>query len=311
MKSWHPYLESIHLFVDKRIGVEDATRQEATAREILRRLAERPGLILADEVGMGKTFVALAVATSVASSDRNRRPVVVMVPPSLKEKWPQDFAIFKDKCLAHEASQRIRASSADSAISFLKLLDDPVERRSSIIFLTHGAMHRGLTDGWVKLAIIQRSLRGRHRIGSLRRALTRCAGSLLWLGWAERHAPEIWDRLLDAAPEDWLRILRRQEIMQENDDDPVPQAVVEVLRDYDTSAIFAALQSIPHRQSATYDDRVADARRILTDLLRDIWRQCLTHLNVRLPLLVMDEAHHLKNPETQLAGLFQLPDAKA
>jgi len=311
MKSWHPYLESIRLFVERRIGFDDAARQVATAKEILRRLAAQPGLVLADEVGMGKTFVALAVAASVALSDRARRPVVVMVPPSLKEKWPQDFAVFKDKCLDPEASERVRASSADSAISFLKRLDDPIEERSSIIFLTHGAMHRGLTDGWVKLAMIQRSLRGRHRTGPLRRALARCAGSLLWLGWAERHAPDIWDRLLDAPPEDWLRILRRQEIMQANDDAPVPQAVLDVLRDYDTSDIYAALQSIPHRQSATYDDRVADARRVLTDLLKDIWRQCLTRLNVRLPLLVMDEAHHLKNPETQLAGLFQLPDAKA
>lgn len=49
----------------------DAERQTATAREILTRLfnsadSERWELqLLADEVGMGKTFVALAVAYSV------------------------------------------------------------------------------------------------------------------------------------------------------------------------------------------------------------------------------------------------------
>src|SRR5215831_10285500 len=48
----------IRLHVEGRISAEDATRQEATAHEILQRLARQPGLILADEVGMGKTFVA-------------------------------------------------------------------------------------------------------------------------------------------------------------------------------------------------------------------------------------------------------------
>ena len=85
MNEWHPFLPDIHLFVEGRIEEQDARRQELTAREILRRLANQPGLVLADEVGMGKTFVALAVAASVALSDSQRRPVVVMVPPSLKE----------------------------------------------------------------------------------------------------------------------------------------------------------------------------------------------------------------------------------
>jgi hypothetical protein len=37
-----------------RISVEDADRQMATAAEILRRLEHQPGVVLADEVGMGK-----------------------------------------------------------------------------------------------------------------------------------------------------------------------------------------------------------------------------------------------------------------
>ncbi len=48
----------------KRISREDADRQSATVKEILRRLERQPGLVLADEVGMGKTFVALAVAVA-------------------------------------------------------------------------------------------------------------------------------------------------------------------------------------------------------------------------------------------------------
>jgi hypothetical protein len=100
------------------------------------------------------------------------------------------------KDLPLELARKVSASSADSAVEFLKLVDDPLERRKSIIFLTHGAMHRGLTDGWVKLAVIQRALHRRHRTAPLRRALSRCAGQLLRFGWVERHCQDIWERML-------------------------------------------------------------------------------------------------------------------
>ena len=45
-----------------QISDADARRQRLTAAEILRRFDGQPGQILADEVGTGKTFVALAVA---------------------------------------------------------------------------------------------------------------------------------------------------------------------------------------------------------------------------------------------------------
>lgn len=309
MSEWYPFAASIRLHVPGRISEFDAQRQERTAQEILRRLTDQPGLILADEVGMGKTFVALAVAASVALSDAQRRPVVVMAPPSLKEKWPRDFAVFAEKCLSAEAAQQLRAASADSAVAFLKLLDDPEERRKSIVFLTHGAMHRGLSDSWVKLAVIQRALHRRHNTTQLRRALYRCAGKLLFLNWVERRGEDIWERLLDAPTESWLRILRRYGVELDGDD-PVPRAVVEALRDFDTAEIYTMLQGIPQRQSATYEQRIVDARRLLTEKLKEVWRQCLTRLDFKLPLLIMDEAHHLKNPEARLSGLFQNPDAK-
>ena len=61
MTCWYPLSPQIDLHVPERIAKHDALRQTRTTREILHRLHERPGVILADEVGMGKTFVALAV----------------------------------------------------------------------------------------------------------------------------------------------------------------------------------------------------------------------------------------------------------
>src|SRR5436190_2487757 len=115
MNSWRPFQEGINLHVVDRISPDDAIRQTESARAILRRLADQPGVVLADEVGMGKTFVALAVAASVALSDR-KRPVVVMVPPSLREKWPRDFGVFAEQCVTDELRGRLSFASAETGV---------------------------------------------------------------------------------------------------------------------------------------------------------------------------------------------------
>src|SRR5687768_4538690 len=116
----------LSLDVEGRVSKEDAARQMKTARAILDRLATQPGIVLADEVGMGKTFVALAVAASAAWADKGRNPVVVMVPSSLKSKWPRDFEVFKSRCLRQDGGRPITltAAMAEDGVSFLKLLDD-------------------------------------------------------------------------------------------------------------------------------------------------------------------------------------------
>lgn len=185
--------EAIDLHVKGRISKLDARRQRATASVILQRLEARPGIILADEVGMGKTFVALAVVASVALRDRSRRPVVVMVPPSLKEKWPKDFQVFKERCIKSEmVKPHLTSASADNAIEFLKLLDDATYRRVSIIFLTHGAMnpYRKLQDRWVKLAIIQKAIYKKREAKTIRRILARFIEKLLKMPQWMRKGPQ-------------------------------------------------------------------------------------------------------------------------
>jgi hypothetical protein len=274
---------------------------------------------------MGKTFVALAVATSVALADHEGRPVVVMVPPSLREKWPGDFRLFCERCLTPEAAARLwpaddhRPATLERAEDFLKHLDDPPDRRRRILFITHGAMSRGLSDGWVKLAIIQRTLRGRHGVEGLRRALGKFMGRLLRLEWAGRGNPGLWERLLDTPPDKWLKILHRLGVDPEGDedrvtdDDPVPAAIVRLLDDIETTAtdnLLQALDSTPRYQSKHLDRYLREARWWLTDELKTLWRECLKRLRVRLPLLVLDEAHHLKNEKTQLASLFRAQEAR-
>ena len=317
MKSWHPFEESIRLHVKKRgISPGDANRQAITAREILRRLPNQPGIILADEVGMGKTFVALAVAASVALSDRRRRPVVVMVPPSLRDKWPLDFDVFVRECLPANLRARLEHGTADTASEFLQLLDDPLPRRAAIIFLTHGAMHRGLgrghAGGWIKLAVIQRALHRRKYLHSLRRTLCRRMGDLLEMGWVHRQQPDLWKRLLDRPTEDWGKELIKFNVASQADDDPVPKAVVRALDRFSSrklDQVLAALYAVPVRDSHNYADRLTSARAALNEAVKELWRECLRHLSFRLPLLILDEAHHLKNPQTRFASLFQDTEA--
>jgi broad specificity phosphatase PhoE len=318
----YPYSPVINLHVQGRISEEDAKRQAATAEAILKRLEGQPGVILADEVGMGKTFVALAVAASIALGDEEKRPVVVMVPSSLREKWPREFELFREKCLPQGLAARLKYASADRAESFLKLLDDKEpEKKKSIIFLTHGAMSRGLTDGWVKLALIQRALYRRRNTQDLIRCLCRWMDGLIGrMRWALQGRPDMCADLLSTDSERWLRVLRRYGVDPEGDadpetdDDPVPEALRRALRRLDTATtdrVFNVLMQIPRRESQYLDDRLTEARHAIEWELKGLWKECVEALDFRLPLLILDEAHHLKNAQTRLASLFQVPDAES
>ena len=78
-----------------RVPAGDQIRQRREVDVILERLNGQSGVILADEVGMGKTFVALAVATKIALRDPVG-PVIVMAPSTLIPKWEQDLKTFCD-----------------------------------------------------------------------------------------------------------------------------------------------------------------------------------------------------------------------
>lgn len=64
-------------------------RQIRGAREILKRLARQPGVVLADDAGLGKTWVAALAALAVA---HNGGSVLIVVPgKTLQSKWKKDI----------------------------------------------------------------------------------------------------------------------------------------------------------------------------------------------------------------------------
>lgn len=296
-----------------RIRQHDALRQYRTIAEILRRLGDQPGIVLADEVGMGKTFVALGVAMVAALADRGKRPVVIMVPSSLHEKWPREFAVFKDLAIKRPAETTLRAVAATSALDFFRLIDNEAKNRPHIIFLKHGAFHVQNIDQWVRLALIKRAILGLH-LGEKRSALPRFAAGLLRTK-SSYNDPELFDKLLRIPNREWRNVINSHYQARPEyqlPDDPIPQAIQKVLdsSDIDIAALGECLRELPARESASIDQRLERTRHVINDALRTMWPSTLAKARFRSPLLILDEAHHLKNPATRLASLFVTDDAQ-
>ena len=285
---------------------------------------------------MGKTFVALAVACSVAIRSP-RGPVVVMVPANLIDKWEQDLSTFCELYLDNRHPVRregattralkdpaaLRFGVARDSIALMKLLDDRPRERCHLILLAQGAMARRQTDKWTRLALIAEALR-RHARGKARRLIQvkrqihRFLGELLWaLGEERAHewGEDLWQELIRTSPEVWRDIyndaVRRED--RRLADDPVPKSVVRALgrRRVDLKPLAKALEDMPVRAKGG-DARTSERLDLVRHALRDaedvLWRDLLAQARWRSPLLVMDEAHHLKNPRTLLARQLQSPD---
>lgn len=72
--------------------------------------------------------------------------------------------------------------------------------------------------------------------------------------------------------------------------------------------IAEALEHVPVRITESFDERIKVARGEVSSALKAVWKGALHHAQIDSPLLVFDEAHHLKNADTRLAQLFQAPE---
>ena len=93
-----PSREALRAFLrlDNRMAVDgvarpDVERQEDTVMRALHMLREQPGVVLADEVGMGKTFEALGVAAAFHQASPRSRIVVLTPGPGLNTKWRNEI----------------------------------------------------------------------------------------------------------------------------------------------------------------------------------------------------------------------------
>ena len=289
---------------------EYGDRQTATARAILDALVKQPGIVLADEVGMGKTYVALAVAASVLLATRGSgRPVVVMMPPGLLRKWADEWTRFIGHCVADPKSLAwVNTAEVRTATDFFKVLDNRGAERAHLIFMPTNALSRGLQDAWIRLALI-RLARTRTKLSRRQRGgLFRWAAELVKLKRYEKRLTEhVIRRLLGTDLADWRQLLIRVGLLAPSDDDPVPEHLRKHAGELNWQRLAATLRHriIPGRKGRVSKERLATARDQLREAFADLYEQWLACARWRASLLILDEAHHAKNDDTRLASLLR------
>ncbi len=295
--------ESLNLHVKSRLSVEDAARQRHTAQVILDRLEAQPGVILGDEVGMGKTFVALAVAASYLV-ENPCRPVVVMAPGNVAAKWERDAKTFVSACLeSYEDRRSIRIRTVENGLEFLKALSSNKREHPTLLILAHGALNRSMEDSWTRLALLQAAIRGRHGVEGLRERLARFGPDILLL--KTKVAKDLFLRLLRAPVNEWKALLIDADILADTDDDPVPVLFSNAMGDLDLEKIYReVVEVLPERDSKHRRKRLKQARDNLNDVLPS-GKRVLQKVRLSLPLLILDEAHHVRNGHVQLAQLLK------
>lgn len=286
------------------ISAVDAARQATTGEEIINRLRTQPGVVLADQVGLGKTFVALAVAASVAMSTGKKNPVIVMVPPALKLKWPQEWETFEKNCLPRGHGLRATSVTVDNPADFLKLFDDS---NYHIAFVAHGALTRQVGDPFTRLAIIRSAFHSLKNVKRQRAAFARWASRLLDSKFDEATTT----KLLDSPIDQWRDIWNKRKPNYQLSDDPVFLRLPSMIKDSGASlqSLRHELRALPVNNTSSIKQRLQAARPSLMTAIQDVWNSAIGHAAISSPLLILDEAHHVRH-NTRVAGLFTTPEAQ-
>lgn len=79
------------------VPVRDVERQEDTVLRALTLLDESPGVVLADEVGMGKTYEALGVIAARTHAKPTARTLILTPGPDLNQKWEKELQALGDR----------------------------------------------------------------------------------------------------------------------------------------------------------------------------------------------------------------------
>lgn len=281
----------------------DWVRQRRTAADILLRLQSQEGVILADQVGMGKTHVALAVAVSQILATTVPGQVVIFVPAAVADKWVREWSKFSESLLEPDTGIRCVEQPIRSGEDFLKRLDDAPEHRKHLLVVTHTALTSTLKDGFIQLALLHHATRYVREGSELRRRISKWSTGLSGLVRNSQFTSDRVSQLLDTAPSKWRGTWKRL-TGADLPDDPVPEPLEVALRKLDLQDLRTAVADLPVNHTANIEQRLSRPREALSKATQATWRGMLSSIELDLPLLIVDEAHRLKNPKTNISRLF-------
>lgn len=279
---------------------KDWARQLRTANDILNRLETQEGVILADQVGMGKTYVALAVIASYIRATPKLGRVVIFVPAAVAEKWVREWRKFSQSLLTPDHDIRCVAQPIRSGEEFLSKLDSSDEH---ILVVTHTALTNTLKDSFIQLALLHYATRYIQNRNELRARIAKWSNGKQGLIRNTEFTPERVAQLLQVAPSKWQG-LWLQLTGEKLTNNPVPKALEQAAKTIVLDELRTAINTLPVRSSPNIEERLKIARSELGNATQAAWKWLLSSTDLSLPLLVVDEAHRLKNPYTRISRLF-------
>lgn len=289
----------------------DAARQRRTVENLLERFFHpRPSRrfeiqILADEVGMGKTFVALGLAYSILAHLKQSpiepdlvgcyQRVLVLTPNNhaLFRKWNREVSEFKRRC--------VPPALARGDVHFVPMKVDRLDdlavalrkpgRQPQVIVARMGLF------GGDKL--LHYDLKRRFILG------------VLFRFWGVRFNYELRERLLRGAPAGWPSNPDHLTDVDEEDAERLPfteeqfLAILRSFREEDLLQLDSLFSECREISQPFFRNREAEFPRIERKL-RDIYRlAALCSIQRDFPLLIVDEAHNWKNGPSQGANGFR------
>jgi hypothetical protein len=279
----------------------DAARQLRTVEAILERFfhpksSQRFEIqILADEVGMGKTFVALGLAYSILAHLKQSRVeadlagcyqrVLVLTPNNhaLYRKWLREVSEFKRRCVSSE-SQTSDLHFAPLAVDRLDdlaiALRKPGKQPQVIV------ARMGLFGGD---RLLDLDLKRRFTLG------------VLFRFWGVSFNYDQRQRLLKGAPENWPNHPDHLTDLSADEDERLPfteEQFIGILRDFDADGRqeLDSLLTECREIAEPFTRNREEAFPVIERKLRNVYRlAAFRSIQRSFPLLIVDEAHNWKN----------------
>ncbi len=280
----------------------DAARQEATVQALLERFFDSDlphrfeTQILADEVGMGKTFVALGVAYSILAAMKSGgdepdlkgccRKILVLTPQNhaLWQKWGREIGEFAKRCVFDDFRK-------DAEKWFAPLLVDRLDDLAAELGRGSGpgviVANLGIFKGQ---KLKNYDLKRRLLLGTLFRF------------WSNGFPIADRERLLRGAPEDWGRAPNQLTVLNEKETTLLPILPEEMYSALKRHCETDGSEQVDHLKQLCRDiakpftrgreERFSEIDHKLTKLYRALIPYIIRK---SLPLVIVDEGHNWKN----------------